>query len=473
MFLNQQCKLIIKLFFQFLFIFLNYKNSRKHIKGYQLAVNVESLGNIDIGQSQGGSTLDVIAESILLSQQIYNPLLEKFNNLKEKPDILYVDFLTYPGIDIGELFNITTIISYPNVGVYQSSSFRIPTPTTGFSIHMLWFEKIVNDLVYRIKPYLMGRGLNQLNSLRSQRNLPQKNSIQDYYNDKVVISYQSFAFEYSQLIHPLLNFVGPPQVSLTKPLTYPAIGQNTEEILEWLRDLDKYGKTVIFVSMGTTTIFPPSLVLPFYQGFETVIQTRSDIYFLWQLNSHLVEKLPHLKNEKIKIIEFIDDQEEIFKFSCVKGFFSHCGMNSVYEALLSGKPILALPFSHDQKDNAARIQDAGVGFRIDTLLPNLLAKHVNQSVISLLQHTELADNAIKIRNILKNEGGAKRAADVIENIHKAGYQHLIPKNLFHPPWWQLDQEISIYALYISLAYSQFILLRNLWGWLRNKKLKKD
>lgn len=58
-------------------------------------------------------------------------------------------------------------------------------------------------------------------------------------------------------------------------------------------------------------------------------------------------------------------QLAVLTHAAVHLFVSHCGMNSILEALYSRTPILALPFFGDQHYNAARLVDAGVALRIN------------------------------------------------------------------------------------------------------------
>jgi len=45
-------------------------------------------------------------------------------------------------------------------------------------------------------------------------------------------------------------------------------------------------------------------------------------------------------------------------------FLTHCGMNSVNEALSCGVPMVAMPFINDQISNAKRIVELGIGKRV-------------------------------------------------------------------------------------------------------------
>ena len=55
-------------------------------------------------------------------------------------------------------------------------------------------------------------------------------------------------------------------------------------------------------------------------------------------------------------------QIEVLKHTDV--FLTHCGMNSINEALTAGVPMVAMPFVNDQTENAKRIVELGIGKRV-------------------------------------------------------------------------------------------------------------
>jgi UDP:flavonoid glycosyltransferase YjiC (YdhE family) len=51
----------------------------------------------------------------------------------------------------------------------------------------------------------------------------------------------------------------------------------------------------------------------------------------------------------------------------VKAFVSHCGLDSLFEGLATGTPILAMPFGGDQPVNAQHVEDKGLGLKVGLL----------------------------------------------------------------------------------------------------------
>ncbi len=62
----------------------------------------------------------------------------------------------------------------------------------------------------------------------------------------------------------------------------------------------------------------------------------------------------------------------------IKVFVYHCGLNGIWEAVYHGVPIVAIPFSGDQFDNAQRVVSRGMGVKLDitTLTSDELAEAI-------------------------------------------------------------------------------------------------
>ena len=454
------------------FYSLIHYSFRNWIEEAQLQGNIQIVGLGNLTHLASGPPTFSWKQSrslVEISENLYDPLYSKLISSESLPDLLIVDFLTYSGIDVADKLNITAIISHPNAEPFQESGFRIPTSHTGHSINMTWFERMINDLVFRIKPIFMFPGARYASQLRNERGLPSLERGLEEYFDRILLCYNSFAFDYPQLINPLIHYVGPLQSRFSKPL--PEI-QLEQSLQSWFDEMENRHKQILYVSTGTTDLMTYEVVKLFYSSFETVLQKHPNLYILWQLSSTVSSSLPYIIHERVKIVEFVP-QDVVLHHPSVVAFFSHCGINSVYESILAGKPIIGLPFRNDQKDNAARVEDRKIGKRLDKYLPGLKEYHISNAISEILDNSMYKENILKLQKIINQEGGSVRAVDIIEQVYNAGYKHLIPTSLFQP-WWYIDQEVGAYALYLSLFYSQFLLLRSIIQSLKKRmKIKKD
>ncbi len=96
---------------------------------------------------------------------------------------------------------------------------------------------------------------------------------------------------------------------------------------------------------------------------------------------------------------------------------THGGNNTVTESLHFGKPMVVLPLFWDQHDNAQRMQELGLGRRLDTYghePAELIA-----AIDSLLEDPLLPERLSGVSRPLQDEPGTARAADLILKLVEA------------------------------------------------------
>ncbi|MBB5937873.1 macrolide family glycosyltransferase [Streptomyces zagrosensis] len=93
-------------------------------------------------------------------------------------------------------------------------------------------------------------------------------------------------------------------------------------------------------------------------------------------------------------------------------FVTHAGMGGCSEGLHSGVPMIAVPQGADQFGNADRLVELGVARRIDT--EDATADALRAALLELTADQEVARRLVSLRDQARAEGGARRAADLIE-----------------------------------------------------------
>ena len=97
-------------------------------------------------------------------------------------------------------------------------------------------------------------------------------------------------------------------------------------------------------------------------------------------------------------------------------FLSHCGANSMHEALGFGVPIVGVPLFGDQVPNSLSVAQAGAGFSFARPLENLSSASLRSSIRQLVDPSN--DNTFRkaaqaLSKHMQSAGGIRRAADVI------------------------------------------------------------
>ena len=90
------------------------------------------------------------------------------------------------------------------------------------------------------------------------------------------------------------------------------------------------------------------------------------------------------------------------------------GIGTTAQALRAGKPMLVVPYSHDQPDNGARVERLGVG----RVLPRqrYTAARAASELGELLSNLEYTQKAAEIGRRVRSEDGARTASDAIEEL---------------------------------------------------------
>ena len=96
------------------------------------------------------------------------------------------------------------------------------------------------------------------------------------------------------------------------------------------------------------------------------------------------------------------------------------GIGTTAQALRAGRPMLIVPFSHDQPDNAARMVRLGVARTVRRR--KYSAATSAAALATLLTDASFAKRAAQVAAAVKHENGAVKAADIIETVVRTGTQ---------------------------------------------------
>ena len=90
------------------------------------------------------------------------------------------------------------------------------------------------------------------------------------------------------------------------------------------------------------------------------------------------------------------------------------GVGTVAQCLRAGKPMLIMPYSHDQPDNARRMKRLGVAQVIQKA--SYTPKKVTRKLRKMLDDPEMAEKARAVAEQLRGEDGVKTACDALEAL---------------------------------------------------------
>ena len=175
-----------------------------------------------------------------------------------------------------------------------------------------------------------------------------------------------------------------------------------------LRDRPE-GACLVYVSLGTIGCADVKLL---QRLIDVLGQT---------VHRFIISKGPygdHLKLSELMIGERSLPQTQILPL--VDLVITHGGNNTVTEALHFGKPMILLPMSWDQHDNAQRMHEMAFGVRLDTY--HFTDEDLLSAVDTLLKDRPLRDRMARLGEQIRQRDSVRMGADIIERV---GYEHFI------------------------------------------------
>jgi len=189
---------------------------------------------------------------------------------------------------------------------------------------------------------------------------------------------------------------------------YKFLGPSIYERKEPIIDFVKTDRPVIYISLGTVIKGAASF---FKKCIEAFRNEPVDVIMSVGKNFS-INKLGEVpKNFKIY---HVAPQLSVLKMADV--FVTHGGMNSVSEALVHGVPLVVIPFITDQPTNARRIEELGLGKRLD--YKAISSELLKATVLSVMKNKDIRANVEKMQTLMLaapgNRGGAKMVVDYYE-----------------------------------------------------------
>ena len=173
---------------------------------------------------------------------------------------------------------------------------------------------------------------------------------------------------------------------------------------------EKTREKLVYISMGTVN----NDMIAFYKNcidackdteYQVVISAGSQVD-IKQLEEYVTKSK---SKAHFHIVSYVD-QIAVLKKADV--FLTHCGMNSVSEALYFQVPLVMYPQTNEQKGVAFRVNELGAGIYLtcDSVTD------VKTRIEKLLKQSNYKDRAVEISNSFSKCGGSKAAVEKILEV---------------------------------------------------------
>ncbi|CAN4095655.1 unnamed protein product [Withania somnifera] len=184
------------------------------------------------------------------------------------------------------------------------------------------------------------------------------------------------------------------------------IKPNYETCKNWL-DSKEIG-SVVYVSFGSMANLDKRQMEELASGLM-----MSDCYFLWVVKTTEENKLPEEFMSKAKEKGLIVNwcpQVDVLAHQAVGCFFTHCGWNSILEALSLGVPVIGMPQWADQPTNAKYVSDVWkIGIRVKAGKEGIITRE--DVAISIKEVMQGKKGVVLKENVIKWKKMAKEAVD--------------------------------------------------------------
>ena len=178
-------------------------------------------------------------------------------------------------------------------------------------------------------------------------------------------------------------------------------------------DFTKGNRPLIYISLGTVLKGAVSF-------FQNCIEAFRDENVDVIISVGQKFKIKRLKNIPANVHIYPSvPQTEILKMANV--FVTHGGMNSVSEALVSGTPMVVIPFVSDQPVNAECVEKLGAGKRLG--YSSVDRNTLKNCVLSVIHDNAIKSNLTKVQEMISNSYGNKGGAEIIINYFNLSMKH--------------------------------------------------
>ncbi|KAL3361877.1 hypothetical protein AABB24_014635 [Solanum stoloniferum] len=194
--------------------------------------------------------------------------------------------------------------------------------------------------------------------------------------------------------------------------------ESISSVVEWLNK--QKHKSVLYVSFGSIVRFPEEQLAEIAKALEA-----STVPFIWVVKEDKSAKTTWLPEslfdeKKGLIINGWAPQLTILDHSAVGGFMTHCGWNSVLEAIIAGVPLVTWPVFAEQFYNEKLVDVMGLGVKVGAEVhssdggveissPVLRSEKIKEAIERLMESQKIREKAVSMSKMAKNaveEGGS-------------------------------------------------------------------
>jgi MGT family glycosyltransferase len=305
-------------------------------------------------------------------------------------DALIVNEIAVTGPTVAELLELPYFVL--STSVPHNFGWDPYPPFSGYRFRRSWVSVAERALLEISSVRLRGPVKHAVNRYRASRSLGPIKGVPDSFQPLAQITQLAECLDL-----PRDHF--PERFHYTGPFAQPGARPNV--MFPWDR-LD--GRPLIYVSLGTTRNAQAYVLRMIAEACRHI-----DAQLVISLGGRFDQDvLGSLAGDPV-VCEWVPQLEILKRATLV---ITHAGPNTVFESLMEGKPMVAIPIAHDQPAVAAQLARLGIGEVLPIM--RLRTEMIRNAVEKTLTDMSYREAALKIQQKLKRVNGVERAADIIE-----------------------------------------------------------
>jgi zeaxanthin glucosyltransferase len=338
--------------------------------------------------------LSVVLKTIRLHTRLSKMMVHEIPSLAKnlRIDALLIDQLQFQGSAIATITNLPFISVACALHMDRDLSFQSPPPVSQRTYKQGFFNRILNRIEWLILEWaaapLVKAGDRQCRS-----------ADETYSKLAQIFPMPQEADFPAEYLSQCINYVGS-FIDFDRPqVEFP------------YHKLD--GRPLVYASLGTLQ----NGALSIYEKISLAC-AEMDVQLVLGLGNWRIknEALPFQVSTNVIVVDYAPQLELLKKASLV---ITHAGMNTAFEALSFGVPMVAIPITNDQPGVARRLERIGVAEVVP--VGELTIDRLRKAVEKVLTDESYRLNSQRLAAIVKAGGGVMKAADIVERKFSEHY----------------------------------------------------
>ncbi|XP_062372958.1 2-hydroxyacylsphingosine 1-beta-galactosyltransferase isoform X2 [Sardina pilchardus] len=310
---------------------------------------------------------------------------------QEKFDLLLVDPNEMCGFVIAHILGVqyavfSTGLWYPaEVGAPAPLSY-VPEFNSLLTDRMTLLQRVANTAVYLVSrfgvQYLV---LPKYDRIMKKYNIQPAVSMHDLVQgSRLWMLCTDMALEFPRPTLPHVVYVGGILTKPPNPLP--------QEFDDWVKDTDENGFVV--VSFGAGVKYLSEDIAHKLAGALARLPQK----VIWRFSGVPPSNL----GNNTKLVEWMP-QNDLLGHKNTRAFLSHGGLNSIYEAMYHGVPVVGVPLFGDHYDTMTRVQAKGMGLMLEW--KRMSEQDLHSAMLSIITDNRYRERAHKLSSIHKDQPG--------------------------------------------------------------------